>query len=85
MPRGFQPLRARSRVATAIVEVRFSMSTAPRPQTMPSISSPPNGSRLQPDGFTGTTSVWPIRSSVGAFGSLPWMRVIRLWRPGELV
>ena len=31
-------------------------------------SSPPNGSRDQPAGFTGTTSVWPIRHSDGAVG-----------------
>ena len=29
------------------------MSTAPRPQTSPSTTSPPNGSRRQPSGFTG--------------------------------
>jgi hypothetical protein len=33
-------------------------------------------------GFTGTTSVWPIRHSVGALGSLPSMRATRLVRPG---
>ena len=41
------------------------MSTAPRPHTSPSMSSPPNGSWRQPSGLTGTTSVWPISSSVG--------------------
>lgn len=30
---------------------------APQPHTSPSMSSPPNGSCDQPDGFTGTTSV----------------------------
>ena len=45
------------------------MSTAPRPHTSPSMSSPPNGSCRQPSGFTGTTSVWPMSSSVGASGS----------------
>src|SRR5688572_12656851 len=68
-----------------MVEVRFSMSMAPRPQTTPSTSSAAKGSRCQPDGLTGTTSVWPMRSSVGAFLSLPSMRVIRLMRPGEEV
>ena len=45
------------------------MSTAPRPHTSPSTSSPPNGSWRQPSALTGTTSVWPISSSVGAVGS----------------
>ena len=41
------------------------MSTAPRPHTSPSTSSPPKGSRRQPSGLTGTTSVWPMSSRVG--------------------
>ena len=53
------------RKTTAIDAVRLSMSTAPRPHTSPSISSPPNGSCRQPSGVTGTTSVWPIRHSDG--------------------
>jgi hypothetical protein len=72
-------------VATAIVDVRFSMSMAPRPHTMPSTSSAANGSRCQPDRLTGTTSVWPISSKVGALGSRPSIRVIRLIRPGSEV
>ncbi len=55
-------------------DVRHSMSSAPRPHTSPSTSSPPNGSRLHPAGLTGTTSVWPMKHSFGAFGSLPSMR-----------
>ena len=50
---GVKPLLASRRVATAIVDVRFSMSMAPRPQTTPSTSSPPKGSRCQPDGIDG--------------------------------
>ena len=50
------------------------MSTAPRPHTKPSTTSAPNGSRLHPSGFTGTTSVWPISMSDGASGSVPSMR-----------
>jgi len=61
------------------------MSMAPRPHTMPSISSPPNGSRCHPDGVTGTTSVCPIKSKVGALGSRPSIRVMRLMRPGSEV
>src|SRR5882724_1349853 len=69
VPRGRQPLLASRYVATAIVDVRFSMSTAPRPHTMPSTSSAANGSRCQPDRVTGTTSVCPMSRSVGALGS----------------
>ena len=58
------------------------MSTAPRPHTKPSTISAPNGSRLHPSGFTGTTSVWPMSSSDGASGSVPSIRATRLWRPG---
>ena len=82
MPRGRQSLFFSRRMATAIVEVRLSMSMAPRPHTMPSTSSAPKGSRCQPEALTGTTSVWPISSSVGAWRSLPSMRVIKLMRPG---
>ena len=60
------------------------MSIAPRPHTSPSISSPPNGSFDQPSGLTGTTSVWPIRHSVGAVGSWPSMRATIDVRPGRL-
>ena len=44
------------------------MSIAPRPQTSPSTSSPPNGSCRQPASLAGTTSVWPINSSDGGVG-----------------
>src|SRR4051812_12645237 len=60
----------------------LSMSMAPRPQTTPSSKSPENGSRDQPSGFTGTTSVWPMSSRPGAVGSVPSMRASRLARPG---
>jgi len=49
------------RTATAIVAVVSSMSIAPRPQTAPSMISPPKGSCCHPAGFTGTTSTWPQR------------------------
>ena len=58
---------------------------APRPHTSPSTSSPPNGSRDHPSGLTGTTSVWPIRHSAGASGSLPSMRATIDVRPGTAV
>jgi hypothetical protein len=82
VPLGRKPSRARYLTAVAIEAVRFNMSTAPRPQTSPSTSSPPKGSRCQPDGVTGTTSVWPISSNVGASGSVPSIRPTRLVRPG---
>ena len=53
MPRGVKPERASARNATAIVAVRLSMSTAPRPHTSPSTTSPPNGSRLPAVGVRG--------------------------------
>ena len=81
-PVGRKPLSARLRKATAWEAVRFNMSTAPRPQTSPSTTSPSNGSRLQPSGFTGTTSVWPIRHREGAAGSDPSMRATSEVRPG---
>ena len=84
MPFGRKPSSASWRNATAIDDVMQSMSMAPRPHTSPSISSPPNGSRDQPSGFTGTTSVWPIRHSAGASGSLPSMRATIDVRPGRL-
>ena len=82
VPFGVNPDPARRRIATACEAVMFSMSTAPRPHTNPSTSSPENGSRVQPSGLTGTTSVWPINSRLGAVGSLPSIRVTRLTRPG---
>ena len=41
------------------------MSTAPRPQTYPSRTSPPNGSTLQSSASAGTTSRWACTSSAG--------------------
>ena len=79
---GRKPDCARWRNATAIVEVRLSMSTAPRPQIMPSSSSAANGSRDQPSTFTGTTSVWPMSISVGAVGSEPSILASTLRRFG---
>ena len=88
VPRGRNPSVASRRKATAIAAVELSMSIAPRPHTsvVPSsarTSSPPNGSRDQPSGLTGTTSVWPIRHSDGAAGSDPSMRATIEARPGR--
>ena len=58
------------------------MSTAPRPQTSPSISSPPKGSCAQPSAVSaGTRSVWPINASDGAPRSVPSMRATSDARP----
>ena len=82
VPFGRKPVESRLLIATAIDAVTSSMSTAPRPQTSPSMSSPANGSCRHPEGVTGTTSVCPMRWSDGAFGSLPSIRSTRLARPG---
>ena len=65
-----------------MVAVRSSMSMAPRPQTTPSTSSPPNGSRCQSSALAGTTSVWPRRVSEGADGSEPSILATSEARPG---
>ncbi len=57
------------------------MSMAPRPHTVPSISSPPKGSWRQSSPLAGTTSVWPRRVSDGADGSEPWILATSEVRP----
>src|SRR5580700_528186 len=60
----------------------FFMSTAPRPQTTPSRTSPLNGSTDQAAGSAGTTSRWPCNSSAGRSGSVPLTRATTFDRPG---
>ena len=67
--------------ATAIDAVRLSMSTAPRPHTHPSISSPPNGSWPPPVGHRNDVGVAQEQSE-GASARRPSMRATRLRRPG---
>ena len=67
----------------AMVVVRLSMSMAPRPQTIPSISSPANGSWVQSSPLAGTTSVWPSSVKDGADGSVPTILATSDLRPGE--
>ncbi len=81
-PRSRCPLSAIARVTTVNADVSPSMSIAPRPQTQPSTSSPPNGSRVHPSGSTGTTSVCPTSASDGAPGSVPRRRATSDVRPG---
>ena len=81
-PRGRNPSSARRRMVRAMAAVWFNMSTAPRPHTSPSTSSPPNGSRDQPSASSaGTTSVCPRRANDGASGSDPAMRATNEARP----
>ena len=66
-----------------MVDVRLSMSMAPRPHTSPSMSSPPKGSWVQSAALAGTTSVWPSSVSDGADGSVPASLATSVVRPGE--
>ena len=59
------------------------MSTAPRPQIMPSLTSAANGSTDQSSFSAGTTSKCPWTISAGSELSVPFMRVTTLVRPGE--
>ncbi len=61
----------------------FFISTAPRPQSIPSLISPPNGSTVQVRGSAGTTSRWPWTTSAGLPGFLPSTRATPLVRPGS--
>jgi hypothetical protein len=59
------PARSRATAATKAAMAPF-MSVAPRPNKTPSITSPANGSTLQPwRSPTGTTSVWPAKQKCG--------------------
>ena len=58
------------------------MSTAPRPQTMPSRTSAAKGSTDQSAASAGTTSVCPCTTSAPRSGSVPGMRRSTLARPG---
>ena len=51
--------------ASSMATMSF-MSTAPRPQTTSSTTSPPNGSWAHADASTGTTSRWLRRTSGGS-------------------
>ncbi len=58
------------------------MSTAPRPQIMPSLSSAPKGSTDHWSRSAGTTSRCPWTTRALADGSSPASRVTTLARPG---
>ena len=60
------PERFSASMTPSSIATMFFMSTAPRPQTMPSTRSPPNGSRDHASASTGTTSMWLSRISGGS-------------------
>src|SRR5262249_29501248 len=62
-------------------------STAPRPHTYPSVTSPENGCTDHSDGSAGTTSRWPCTSSAprsAVPAGSPANRAKTLVRPGAL-
>ena len=65
-----------------IMAFMFFMSTAPRPQSMPSFTIPANGSTLQSSAIAGTTSRWPCTTRAGLLRSLPGTRAITFVRRG---
>src|SRR5690606_36470236 len=72
-----------SRTTARIIASMSFMSTAPRPQIMPSRTSAENGSTCQSAASAGTTSVCPWRTSAGCVGSVPSMRSTTDARPGS--
>ncbi len=68
---GMRPAPRMSWSAPMIIASMFFMSTAPRPHSMPSRTTPPNGSTVQFVGSAGTTSVCPCTTSAGFVRSAP--------------
>ena len=81
---GTVPVRARWRTAASIIASMSFMSTAPRPHTQPSRSSPANGSTDQSAALAGTTSRCPCTHSAPRSRSAPGIRTATLTRPGSL-
>ena len=79
---GLRPSLPMDRMTDRIMASMSFMSTAPRPQTTPSRTSPPNGSTLQSCAWAGTTSKCPWTTSAGSEELLPSMRLTTLARPG---
>ena len=79
---GRVPVRRMWRNTESIMASMSFMSTAPRPQIMPSLTSAANGSTDQSWAMAGTTSRWPCTSSASAPGSEPSRRVKTFARPG---
>ena len=78
---GCLPVRAHSRTSASVIASMSFMSIAPRPQTQPSLISPPNGSTDHSSLSAGTTSRWPWISSGARLLSVPSMRAIVDARP----
>src|SRR5665647_2377022 len=77
---GLRPSRTIWRTTARIIASMSFMSTAPRPHSRPSISSPPNGSTDQSPAWAGTTSVCPCSTRAGRCGSAPVRRTTTLAR-----
>ncbi len=83
--RGAAPARARARTTPSTMASKSFMSTAPRPHTHPSVTSPENGGTVQSSALAGTTSRWPWTSSGLSEASTPGgsQRATRVVRPGS--
>ncbi len=81
-PAGSNPSRASDAIATAFAATWLFMSSAPRPQTSPSRSSPDQGSSCHSAGSASTVSVWERSRRLGP-SPLPRMRATRFARSGS--
>src|SRR5215207_3314334 len=79
---GRSPWRTQERTTASTIASMFFMSTAPRPQTIPSRISPENGGTLQSAGSAGTTSRCPCTSRASRPACDPAIRATTLARPG---
>src|ERR671910_3373071 len=79
---GRRPWRTQERTTASTIASMFFMSTAPRPQTTASRTSPENGGTLQSAGSAGTTSRCPCTSKALLRAFDPAMRATTLARPG---
>ena len=79
------PALTRARTTLSTIASKSFMSTAPRPQTQPSVISPEKGGTLQSSALAGTTSRWPWISNGLASGSTPsgTQSAIKDVRPGS--
>ena len=79
---GSKPSRASVAIAVAAAATWPFMSSAPRPQTQPSWSSPDHGSTDHSSGSATTVSVWERRSRLGP-SPRPGIRATRFARSGS--
>ena len=80
-PAGSKPSRASDAIATALAATWPFMSSAPRPHTWPSLSSPDQGSTDHSAASASTVSVWDMSRSRGP-PPRPGMRATRFARSG---